>query len=222
MTTTTDAQEPRESRRRSRSRRRRSGSTNEVIAELLAALRSRVAGRVIAVVMLILAIGYVFGLYRTFSLEHGVYGGVAIGGNYETTLYSVGRPAQVKVDPAAPWTPYAGPGRDRIWHYRLVGEGQMNVQFDDGIVTSVTCTNVDAVLGSCPIVHGIGVGQTEEMLFTHLGFPRGQSLSAQRKTVFYPELGLEIGLETYTIMQIRQVQPSGGTAFLRFLRTIVP
>lgn len=219
MTTTPNTSESGGTRHRSRSRRSR--RRERAGSETMAILRGATTGKVIAAAMTIMAIAYVGSAYRTFSLALASYGDVAVDGSYEETLYALGRPAKVRAAERAAWTPYRGPGHDVEWQYRTPGDTDLLVHFRDGRVDSVVCTNVDAVLGSCPDTLGLGVGQTEEAMLTALGRPASQRLTAQRKTVVYPELGLEIGLETYTIMQIRKVRPA-GSAFLRFFRSIVP
>lgn len=219
MTTTPNTSESARTRHRSRSRRSR--RRERTGSEAMVILRGSTTSRVIAVVMVIMAIAYVGNAYRTFSLALDGYGEAAVDGSYEETLYALGRPAKVRVAEGAAWTPYAGPGHDAEWQYRTPGDTNLLVHFRDGHVDSITCTNVDAVIGSCPDTFGIGVGQTEEAMITLLGQPAVQRLTAQRKTVLYPELGLEMGLETYTIMQIRKVKPTRN-AFLRFVRSIIP
>lgn len=218
MTTTSDTTEPGRSRHRSRSRRSKREKTG---SEAMNLVRGATAGRVIAIVMIIMAIGYVGSAYRSFSLQLGVYGDVAINGSYEDTLYALGRPAKVRAADTAPWTSYAGPGHDAFWQYNTAGERNLVVHFDDGRVDRINCIDVEAIRGTCPESFGLGVGHTEAALFTQLGRPATQRLVAQRKIVTYPELGLELGLETYTIMQVEQRQPT-SSAFLRFLRWIIP
>ena len=220
MTTTPKTNDSSNTRHRSRSRRssRRRGRSGADVMEIL---RGRTTSRVIAVVMIIMAVAYVGNAYRTFSLALAAYGDAAVDGSYDETLYALGRPAKVRAVEGAGWTPYAGPGHDVAWQYRTPGDSNLLVHFQNGRVDSVTCTNVDAIIGSCPETFGVGVGQTEEAMITLLGQPASQRLTAQRKTVLYPELGLEMGLETYTIMQIRKVRPTRN-AFLRFFRSIVP
>ena len=221
MTTTPNTSESGGTRHRSRSRRRSSRRREQVGSDVMEILRGRTTSRVIVVVMIIMAIAYVGNAYRTFSLALATYGDAAVDASFEETLYALGRPVKVRVAEGAGWTPYAGPAHDVEWQYRTPGDSNLLVHFRNGRVDSVTCTNVDAVLGSCPDTFGVGVGRTEGEMFTALGQPASQKLSAQRKTVRYPELGLEMGLETYTIMQIRKVRPTRN-AFLRFLRSIVP
>jgi hypothetical protein len=179
--------------------------------------------------------------YMDLSRKLSNYGGVSLGENQGDVLYALGSPPMVlgPLEWKEEWNGYsqrvydttssdtkdAIPASKRIedfdyWGYHS-GSGQVTVQFDPKTkaVKSIECysSEEDIEHSDCPMLAGLHIGDTEEMMRAKLGAPTKRKGDGAARTYRYDDLGLDFTLTKKRIYMIGTFSPKHPT-LVRYLR----
>lgn len=115
------------------------------------------------------------------------------------------------------------PGGAVLWEWREP-ERLLHARFDgaSGRLTEASCTDIAARGGSCPERLGLGVGTTEDAVWTVFGQPTRQAFANGDKTISYDDIGIEFGLRRFAIYRSAIIPRRGSGWFGRVLRVLVP
>ncbi|MCW3848494.1 hypothetical protein OF829_14730 [Sphingomonas sp. LB-2] len=125
----------------------------------------------------------------------------------------------VRVDKATPMDDY------EFWQYPGEGGGTYRFHFaTDGQSDEVSCFQAAGDPGACPDAFGVKLGEFESHIAWRLGSAPVRELNGPAAELRYPSVGLEFGLEQYSLRRIT-IHRQTSSIFSRiplFLRFLVP
>jgi hypothetical protein len=172
-------------------------------------LQSPRFGRWLFMGMTLLAAGYVAYGMRQAWIGSVMYGPGYLGMTRAETRYIYGAPT-------------VGGERDAAWRYREAG-AISSFHFDRGVVSRLGCSAEAEGGASCPEAHGIGIGTSEERIWSVLGMPPVQIYRENAKIIAYPGLGTRFLLRRLQVVAIEQRPSAGVLPFtMASLRLLAP
>lgn len=182
--------------------RRRRVSKRKRKANPLDGLRGPAGGRVVAAIMLLLAVGYgAFGYAAARRVADG-YAGLAIGASRAEVRYQLGAPQ---------------PGQEQQdrWDYPSGGASYV-VRFDsDGRLASILCASSQQQHSSlCPPVYGVVPGTGEGEMQARLGPASSVGFVGKDRQFTYAGLGVTFVLAQAQVVAIEHHRAAPGMALL--------
>jgi hypothetical protein len=176
-----------EKNKSSRTRRRR--ATTSTIANATSFLQRPETGKWVTVGVIALSIAYMGGSLLQIRNAVNVRGLFVRGMSKTDTRYIAGKPEVETQD---------------YWGYAS-RESRTMVAFDQNQrLLSVRCDAQMATSGCSPFL-SIGIGTSEDKVWTALGTPDRQSYEGETKNIAYDGLGVEFALERFVVKSITMV-----------------
>lgn len=155
------------------------------------------------------------------------YDVVPLGSTQDDVRYGYGRPNQVfdaidrrwaTVSAATPVDQHAR------WAYALPSGGRLEVRFDGGRASRVSCTHPEGGGYACAPTLGIRLGDLEDDVAMRIGDPTRYEITGTTKTMWYDDLGLELKLLRFRVVAVAldARQQGLGAKIMRYFRTLVP
>lgn len=183
-----------------------------------------IVGRMTALVIGLMAIGYVWYGNSLFADQSRTYAAIPVAATPPDVLYYVGKPELVRRH-GERWSRVGEPRSYSEWLY-ISPFVHVRFSSERARVDSISCREDSVpVRARCPATLGVTIGATEWEVMDALGPPSNTQLfDGGTKLMNYPEAGQSFVLEKFRVKMIRLYPESGDTSarLLRLIAFLIP